>query len=277
VLQIANIIANVEQRCEFLEQRNVVLTKRLLQNQRIFLERNFLNKSKGLLSNVFSDWHRVMRELILEHTLEEANRNLVESQTIAQNLGEVLARDRQAREAATEESEQLSRDLKVLGADSASLQQKAEDSSERLRMLEFQLQAAEQALSGIRMDGAGICGAVDAYERTSRDIKREAINQASEEDAHPVYEGARLVSEADGVMQRLHSVLKQSPKQEKVDAMRSDPGAQQSLAGSPVRSRAATAELSYQVPGLGGPPQPGMVARGVVMPSTMVAPQRVRR
>merc|ERR1719316_2320989 len=200
---IAEIIQACESKCEFLEMRNAKLTAQMLQRQRALVERSFGKRGKAAIEDTFRAWHRGVRFIIMENSLEDANRNLQESQAIAQELGSQLAREREAQQEASQTSEQTIKRKDQLIAEGVQIREQAETNAKRLRMLELQLQSVEQALYSSRRDGHGIAETIDAFVRGSRNNKIE-----TQEEANAVDEGARLVNEVDGVMQQLHSVLK---------------------------------------------------------------------
>jgi len=214
VANLANDIEQLETKCNYLEQRNIWLTKRLLNSQRKFMERTLAGSSKVMVRRTFEGWRDALQELVLERQLDQQTASLDECQKVAKELGAALSQEQQARQQSEAQHRQMRVDLQRALDQEKKLKQQHADQARQLEILERRVHEAESCLVRSRSDAQAVIESANAYERRRSDMESEA-KEASEQlrrkgpaaGQNPLEYSIKMREEAKGVMSQVSSLL----------------------------------------------------------------------
>jgi len=206
---VAGDIAALEQRCNWLEERNVWLTKRLLQAQRRFIERSLLATGKVIVTRSFEGWVAAMNELRLEKQLDEQTRSLDECQRVAQELGAALTQEQHVRSQCEAAHYDAQEELQKALDEERMLKGQCKDGQRRMELVERRVHEAENCLVRCRAEAQAVVDAANAYERTRREMEDQHKHPSRPENV--LEEGLKSRKEAHTVMQKVTGLLQQRP------------------------------------------------------------------
>jgi hypothetical protein len=176
--QLVSEIASIEQRCEFLEQRNKWLTEKLLRSQRSFIERTMMANEKGMYRTCFKMWKDCLDLMRTEHQLEQQTASLDKCQQVAKELGQALAREQEVCRKESEARRQLEIENEQLADTTERLKQFADKQELQNKLLQRQLTMAMQGLSGVKSDAQASIDTVDALQARIKDLGRESTTSS---------------------------------------------------------------------------------------------------
>jgi hypothetical protein len=176
--QMVSEIAAIEQRCEFLEQRNKWLTEKLLRSQRSFIERTMMANEKGMYRTCFKMWKDCLDLMRTEHQLEQQTASLDKCQQVAKELGQALAREQEVSRKESEARRQLEIENEQLADTTERLKQFADKQELQNKLLQRQLTMAMQGLSGVKSDAQASIDTVDALQARIKDLGRESTTSS---------------------------------------------------------------------------------------------------
>eukprot|EP00931_Biecheleriopsis_adriatica_P092420 TRINITY_DN66228_c0_g1_i1.p1 TRINITY_DN66228_c0_g1~~TRINITY_DN66228_c0_g1_i1.p1 ORF type:complete len:329 (+),score=92.02 TRINITY_DN66228_c0_g1_i1:27-989(+) len=177
VKHLATDIEQLEDRCDFLDQRNRWLTQRLMHHQRAWTERNLLGFDRWLVEESFKAWKAMNKELMLERQLEEQTSSLDACQQLARDLGSAIAREQAARAQAEGASQSLKGDIKQMQQLEADLARKQEEQRAEIERLQRHLREAETCLNGSKRDAQALLEVIVGYESRAKDIAHEVAQE----------------------------------------------------------------------------------------------------
>lgn len=204
--QLASEIASMEQLVARLEERNRWLTARLFTTRRQFIEKHFMKSSTTILTRVMDAWREAMNQLRVESQLEKQTAALDQCQQVAKELGAALAQEQSARKRVEEANRTVRAELERVLAFNEGLQQQGEDANRRGKLLERQLEEAENKIQSCKRDAIAIVENVELWEQTKADPQK--LKQRSSTDNEDFLgRSERVRSEARDVIQKVSNVL----------------------------------------------------------------------
>jgi len=205
---IASDISKLEARCNWLEERNVWLTTKLLTAQRKFINRTVMSGGKAKMAACFSCWREAMHELRLERQLDEQTRSLDQCQNVAKELGNALTQEQQLRGATEQQHRELQVELQRAAEQEALLQSQAKNGQRHIELLDRRVHEAENCLVRSAAEARNVIDTANDYERCWREIENEAKNPFQ----HDLVEHSiKLREEAHGVMHKVTPLLRNRP------------------------------------------------------------------
>jgi len=207
---LADDIADLEDRCQYLESRNGWLTKQLFDSQRQFLEKSVNGIQKMKLQSTFKAWHDALHELTLEKQLEQQTNSLDKCQQVARELGVALALEQDIRRKTEMAHKNMKDDLQRALAHEDHLKRTIRENQVRLEVLEQRVQEAESALFKGRADAQAVIDSAAAYQQKSRMLEEELKHgKVSQQDETTLEQSIKLREEAHGVMREAQGIMEQ--------------------------------------------------------------------
>eukprot|EP00928_Gymnodinium_smaydae_P007463 TRINITY_DN12682_c0_g2_i1.p1 TRINITY_DN12682_c0_g2~~TRINITY_DN12682_c0_g2_i1.p1 ORF type:complete len:337 (+),score=72.77 TRINITY_DN12682_c0_g2_i1:93-1013(+) len=201
---LASDIARLEDRCNWLEDRNIWLTQRLLSAQRQFINRTLAVGGKALMSKFLEAWREAMHELRLERQLDEQTRSLDQCQNVAKELGGALTQEQAQRAAIEDAHRKMEEDLKAALEQEQELKAQMKQGQRHLELLERRVHEAETCLVRSAAEARAVIDTANEYERHWREIENEHKNP---QQANLVEHSIKLRGEAHGVMKKATTLL----------------------------------------------------------------------
>lgn len=203
-------ISKLENRCNWLEERNVWLTQRLLTALKKFIERTVMSNGKAKLQRCFESWREAMCELRLEKQLDEQTRSLDQCQNVAKELGAALTQEQHFRAATEDATRKLQREMQQALEQENSLASQVKTSQRAVELLEQRVREAENCLVRSAAEAQQVIETANDYERQWREIENEHKQPATNRDL--VEHSVRLREEAHGVMANVNKLLQGRPR-----------------------------------------------------------------
>jgi chromosome segregation ATPase len=205
---IASDIAKLEAKCNFLEERNLWLTNKLLTAQRKFINRTVMSGGKAKMSACFQCWREAMHELRLEKQLDEQTRSLDQCQNVAKELGSALTHEQQLRAATEAQQRELEAELHRATQLEAQLQAQVKNGQRHIELLDRRVHEAENCLVRSAAEARNVIDTANEYERSWRELENETKFPLQH---NLVEHSIQLREEAHGVMQKVTPLLRNRP------------------------------------------------------------------
>jgi len=226
---LANEIANMEQKCDWLEGRNKWLTDKLLRGQRKFIERIVLDNFRSSMTSAFQGWCGAMNLLRLENQLEKQTASLDKCQQVAKELGAALAREQEVNRKHQEARRNIEADFEELAAAHTQLKDVSQTQGRDLQSLQRQLQLGSSGLENAKNEAQLIVDHIDKLQTRAREMKKEdpaGDDLAKTNSPSRVFSGAieESMKSRDGaqlVMNSMSGLLKQTSANTSPDRDRS--------------------------------------------------------
>lgn len=199
---MVNEIEEMEERAAILLQRNISITKRLMQRQRNFVEKAFFSTGKALLRKFFEGWRDSLREISLESQLDEHNNSLTRVQEVVAELGAALEQEKADRKANEAVLRERRIDLERAMQQEKQLEGQFREQQAELEILEQRVQAAEACLKKSKAEAQAVIDSTNTYDQSMKELEGLA---PLEPDA--IEYGIRLREEAENVMQKFSDYL----------------------------------------------------------------------
>mmetsp|Transcript_34586 Transcript_34586/g.88047 ORF Transcript_34586/g.88047 Transcript_34586/m.88047 type:complete len:260 (+) Transcript_34586:111-890(+) len=213
VANLASDIEDLETKCNYLEQRNVWLTNRLLKNQQRFMEKTLGGNAKVKLRTSFAGWREALKEIRLESQLDQQTNSLDQCQQVARELGAALAGEQDSRRDGEAKHRNMKDDLQRAMLQERKLRQQYQDQQVQLDIMERRVQEAENCLIRSRSDAQAVIDAANNYESRRRDLEREAKDESRRDgrkgQANSLEYSIMLRNEANATMKQVAPLLGQ--------------------------------------------------------------------
>jgi chromosome segregation ATPase len=208
---LASHIVEYEQRCEFLEQRNLWLTKKLMDCQRNFVERTLATGPKQVKRKAFKGWCATMTEMRLERQLHDQTSSLDQCQQVARELGSALTEEQQGRAATDMQHRTAQKQLEEANAEGQRLMDEYQSGSNYLESMEKLVRDAEGCLNRARVEAMAVAEHANRYEARVRELTSE-VKDRKQRVVRPGGDNALEYAntkrdEAHGVMQQVSHLL----------------------------------------------------------------------
>jgi len=218
---LANEIASIEQRCDWLEERNKWLTDKLLRSQRSFIERTMAMSGKVLARHVLKAWREAMDLLRLEHQLEQQTASLDKCQQVAKELGAALAREQEVSRKQMDARRQIEADYEELAQAHGELKQFSAKQTGQINSLQRQVQLVMGALDRNKSDAQTLVDGVDELQARVLELKKDepvvepapVPRAAQGGNSFTIEESMKLRDEAQTVMNSMSGLLQQQQSQ----------------------------------------------------------------
>lgn len=170
---LADEISTMEQRANWLEERNKFLNEKLHHNQRLFAERSVMNTGKAKMTHCFKAWRNGLNELRLENQLEEKSASLLRCQEVVGELGRALEQEREIHMKEGNARYQIEAEYRELANATNMLQANSDKKAAQITSLEKQLTILSEGLDGCRVTGQNFNEECDDSAMMVKKIKAE--------------------------------------------------------------------------------------------------------
>lgn len=212
---LAGDISRLEERCNWLEGRNVWLTQRLLAAQRSCVNQTLSMGGKALAQDSFEIWREALQELRLERQLDEQTRSLDKCQNMARELGDALSKEQYMRASSEEAVLMLEEEKRRALQEEADLNHRLACQQRHLELLENRVYEAESCLTRGAAHARAMVDTANEYERAWREILKEG--QTPSQSLDLLEQSMKRRGEAHGIMMMASSILQKravSPERE---------------------------------------------------------------
>jgi len=174
VIVLAEEIAQLEQRYEYLIDRNAVLMGKVMLMRSSMAGKSMMGNDKVRMRRSFEGWRSFVQDHRLENHLEKQTHTLDEFQQVVKELGQALAEEQEQRRTMDEVAFNTREEIRRVLANSEALQQGMDDQKRKMAMAKMNLQEAESLIRQSRGDGYTIMQHADNYERASKQLDKHA-------------------------------------------------------------------------------------------------------
>jgi len=214
VQTLADDIAELEDRCQYLESRNGWLTKQLLNSQRRFIQKTVMGSQRVQLQTCFQACNDALHDMTLEKQLEEQTYSLDKCQQVARDLGSALAQEQDFRKQTEMASQSVQEDLQRAIAHESNLRQSYKGNQITIELLEKRIQEAESTLFKGRSDAQVVVDASAAYDHKRRVVEEEMKRaKIVKKEPTSLEQSIQLREQAHGVMREVQGILQQGRPQ----------------------------------------------------------------
>jgi len=215
---LANEIADIEQRCDYLEERNRWLNEKMIRSQRAFIEKAMVSQSKNFAGIVFKGWKDSLNLLGLENQLEQQTISLDKCQQVAKELGAALAREQETSRMYADGRRQIEADFDELAQAHSRLKTTSEKQTNQINSLSKQMSLATQGLERNKANAQSTVEDVDDLQAKLKEMKKledqpDNGGGSSTSPGQPrgttIADSAKLREEAQNVMKSMNGLLEQ--------------------------------------------------------------------